>query len=163
MPIGVQKVKHRLGVWEKSEKQLWMVNGILVPSQAVWKGVMQLGGIEVKGSFEVFDSGGNWAFLLGKPLLRKFNAEQNFSLDTVTICMAPGTEPITLYNEIKQPVLRDKMVGMNLTLDVKQAMKEGLNSSQQSVLTRGTDPWKPERVARILKEVTIGWDIKDAE
>ena len=41
-----EKVKHRLGGWEKSEKQLRMANGILVSSQAVWKGVMQLGGIK---------------------------------------------------------------------------------------------------------------------
>ena len=40
-----EKVKHWLGGWEKSKKQLRMANGILVPSQAVWKGVMQLGGI----------------------------------------------------------------------------------------------------------------------
>jgi len=90
-----EKVKHRLSGWEKSKKQLRMANGTLVPSQAVWKGVMQLGGIEVEGSFEVFNSGGNWAFLLGKPLLRQFNAEQDFSLDTVTIRTAPGKEPIT--------------------------------------------------------------------
>ena len=133
----------------------------MVPSQVVWKGVMQLGGIEVEGSFEVFNSGGNCAFLLGKPLLHQFNAKQDFSLDTVTICKAPGTEPT--YNEIRQLALRDEIVGMNLTLDVKQAMMEGSNSSHQSVLTRGTNPWKPERVARILKEVTIGWDIDDAE
>ena len=73
-----EKVKHRLGGWRKSEKQLWMVNRVLVPLQVVWKGVMQLGGIEVEGSFEVFDSGENWAFLLGKPLLCWFNAEQDF-------------------------------------------------------------------------------------
>ena len=158
-----EKEKHRLSGWEKSKKQLRMANRTLVPSQAVWKGVMQLGGIEVEGSFEVFNSRGNWVFLLGKPLLHQFNAEQDFSLDTVTIRMAPGKEPITLYNEIRQPALRDEIVGMNLTLDVKQAMIEGSNSNHGSVLTRGTNPWKPERVARILKEVTIGWDIDDAE
>ena len=52
---------------------------------------------------------------------------------------------------------------MNLTLDIKQAMMEGSNSSHQSVITRETNPWKPERMARILKEVSIGWDIDDAE
>ena len=121
-----------------------MANGVLVPSQAVWKGVMQLGGIEVKGSFEVFNSRGNWVFLLGKPLLCQLNAEQDFSSDTVTICKVPGTEPTTLYNEIRQLALRDEIVGMNLTLDVKQAMMEGLNLNHQSVLTRGTNPWKPK-------------------
>ena len=117
-----------------------MANGALVPSQAVWKGVMQLGGIKVEGSFEVFDSGGNWAFLLGKPVLRQFNAEQDFSMDTVTICAAPGTKPITLCNEIRQPALRDEIVGMNLTLDVKQSMMEKSSPNPQSILTRGTNP-----------------------
>ena len=33
-----EKVKHRLGEWRKSEKQLRMGNGAIVPSLAVWKG-----------------------------------------------------------------------------------------------------------------------------
>jgi hypothetical protein len=63
------KVKHRLGEWRKSERQLRMGNGVIVPSLAVWKGKMQLGKVVIEGEFEVFDSGGGWAFLLGKPLL----------------------------------------------------------------------------------------------
>ena len=46
-----------------------MGNGTIVPSRATWKGKMRLGNITVEGEFEVFDSGGSWAFLLGKPLL----------------------------------------------------------------------------------------------
>ena len=152
-----KKIKHRLEGWKKSERLLQMVNGVLVPSQAVWKGVMWLGGIEVEGSFEVFDSGGNWAFLLGKPLLCRFNAEQDFSSDTVIIRATPELTPINLCNEINQPALRDEIIGMNLTLDVKQG------PNIQSILMRGTDPWKPEQVARILKEITIGWDITNTE
>ena len=51
-----EKIKHRLEGWKKLERMLQMANGVLVPSQAVWKGRMRLGGIEVKGSFEVFNS-----------------------------------------------------------------------------------------------------------
>ena len=72
-----EKVKHRLGEWKKSERRLRMGNGTIVPSLAVWKGRMKLGGVTIEGEFEVFDSGGSWAFLLGKPLLKLFQAKQS--------------------------------------------------------------------------------------
>ena len=37
------------------------------------------------------------------------------------------------------------------------------NRNPESILTRETCPWKPERVERILKEVTFGWDITEPE
>ena len=101
----------------------------------------------MEGSFKVFDSRGNWAFLLGKPLLRRFNAEKKFSSDTVIICTTPESTPINLCNKINQLALRDEIIGMNLTLDIKQAMVEKPGPNIQSILTRGTDPWKPEWVA----------------
>ena len=67
-----EKVKHRLEEWKELERQLRMGNGVIVPLLAVWKGRMRLGGVTITGEFEVFDSGGSWAFLLGKPLLRLF-------------------------------------------------------------------------------------------
>jgi hypothetical protein len=63
-----EKVKHRLGEWRKSTRRLRMGNGVIVPSLAVWRGTMQLGATKIEGEFEVFDSGGSWAFLLGKLL-----------------------------------------------------------------------------------------------
>ena len=60
-----EKVKHRLGKWDKSDRQLRMGNGVIVPSLAVWRGKMQLGKVTVEGGFEVFDSGGSWAFFWG--------------------------------------------------------------------------------------------------
>ena len=59
-----ETVKHRLGKWSKSDKQLRMGNGVIVPSVAAWKGKMRLGEMTVEGEFEVFDSGGSWALLL---------------------------------------------------------------------------------------------------
>ena len=64
-----------------------MANGIIVPSQVSWRGVINLGGVEARGEFKVFDfdSGGGWAFLFRKPLLHAFKARHNFKDDTVTI------------------------------------------------------------------------------
>jgi hypothetical protein len=64
-----EKVKHRLQGWQPSKHVLHMVNGTLVKSQATWTGALWLGSIQVQGMVEVFDSGGGWSFLLGKPML----------------------------------------------------------------------------------------------
>ena len=46
-----EKVKHRLGKWGQSVKQLIMGNGTMVPSLATWKGKMRLGEVaEWKGN-----------------------------------------------------------------------------------------------------------------
>jgi hypothetical protein len=114
-----EKVKHRLGEWKISEKRLRMGNGTIVPSEAVWRGEMRLGRVKIEGEFEVFNSGGSWAFLLGKPLLRRFRAEQSYWPDTVSIC-GEDNERETLVNEIKKPRAVEDEPGVNLTLDVKQ-------------------------------------------
>jgi len=60
------KIQHQLhGQTKPSGRQLRMVNGVVVPSKAVWKGMLELGGLQAEGEFEVFDSGGGWEFLLG--------------------------------------------------------------------------------------------------
>ena len=192
-----EKVKHRLGEWGPSDKQLRMGNGTIVPSLAVWKGKMRLGDVTVNGEFEVFDSGRSWAFLLGKPLLRTFRAMQVYETDTVSICDTDNKK-ITLRNEIIMPKSGGDKPGVNLTLDVKQCdvviggsstmnppPREVPNDTiheppeihtndtifpvnvtttkkeQDPVLTREHDPYKPERVARILQEVTIGPDVTE--
>lgn len=62
-------VKHCIGKWHPSRRRLRMVNGMIVLSQARWERVMELKDISINVSFDIFDSGGSWAFLLGKPLL----------------------------------------------------------------------------------------------
>ena len=193
-----EKVKHRLGEWEKSERLLRMGNGVIVPSLAVWKGRMKLGGVEIEGEFEVFDSGGSWAFLLGKPLLKLFQAEQSYGPDTLSICSKNNKKEI-LLNQIKMPRAGGDRPGVNLTLDMKQdgavmggssEMKPPLREVQHNtsddpvkacadittypvyvtsnetpkadpepILTRESNPRKPERVKKILQEVTIGPDL----
>jgi len=52
-----------------------MVNGNIVKPVGCWKGIVELGGATVTGSFEVFDSCSRWDFLFGKWLLTAFSAE----------------------------------------------------------------------------------------
>ena len=62
-----------------------MANGVVVPSQGVWNGVLELGSLRSEGEFEVFNSGGRWEFLFRKPLLRCFKVQHDFDVDTITI------------------------------------------------------------------------------
>ena len=126
------KAKHRLGEWKESEKQLRMGNGVIVPSLAVWKGRMKLGNATIEGEFEVFDSGGSWAFLLGKPLLRLFRAKQSYGQDTISIRNNNNKKEI-LYNQIKKTQAGGDKPGVNLTLDVKQ----------HDIITGGSSETKP--------------------
>lgn len=119
-------VKHRLSGWGPSRRQLRMANGLIVPSQAGWKGTMVLGGITFQGEFEVFNSKGGWAFLFGKPLMQVAHATHNFKMDVVKIHMESGT--VTLSNQINDEATeRAIALGVSLTLDVKQwgTMKGG--------------------------------------
>ena len=56
-----------------------------------------LGTIKVEGKFEVFDSGGKWVFLFGKPLLKAFNTIHNYAQDEIMVSGLGGT--CTLYNQ----------------------------------------------------------------
>jgi hypothetical protein len=78
-------IKHRIGYYKPSTRWLRMADGKLIKPKAVWEGMMEIGGVRVSGSFEVFESGGNWEFLLGKPLLTALHAIHEYTGDTVTI------------------------------------------------------------------------------
>jgi hypothetical protein len=74
-----------------------MANGTIVPSRAVWKGDVEIAGVRAQGVFEVFDSGGGWKFLFGKPMLHGFKAIHNYETDQVDISGIGGTR--TLHNQ----------------------------------------------------------------
>ena len=78
-------IKNRLGYYKPSTRWLRMADGSIVKPKAVWEGKMEIEGVQVFGSFEVFESGGSWEFLLGKPLLTAFHAVHEYTGDTVTI------------------------------------------------------------------------------
>jgi len=112
------KVQHRLlGQTKASNRHLCVANGVIVPSQAVWSGVMELGGLRAEGEFEVFDSGGGWEFLFGKLLLHRFKALHNFDTDTVTIRLV--NKSITLCNDVGK-CAPTALTGISLMLDMEQ-------------------------------------------
>ncbi|KAH7918391.1 hypothetical protein BV22DRAFT_977878, partial [Leucogyrophana mollusca] len=85
------KVKHRLHNWQPSKRRLRMANGAITTSEAVWQGQITIKDVTTHGEFEVFDSGGGWAFLFGKPLLRAFRAVHDYTSDEVRIADAKGS------------------------------------------------------------------------
>ena len=113
-----EKIKHRLRSQTKpSGRLLRMANSTVIQSQAVWKGTLELSGVRMDGEFEVFDSGGGWTFLFGKPLLRHFQAVHDFDADTVSIRSSSHTE--ILHNNGTQKKLTTP-VGNSLTSNMEQ-------------------------------------------
>ncbi|KAG5634256.1 hypothetical protein H0H81_002691 [Sphagnurus paluster] len=94
-----QKVQHRLAPLRLSNRKLRMANGSIVTLQGQWEGHIELGGIQVEASFEVFDSGGGWDFLFRKRLMTLFNVIHNYANDTVQI--HKGEHQATLQNQFK--------------------------------------------------------------
>ncbi|KAG1734563.1 hypothetical protein EDD22DRAFT_787862, partial [Suillus occidentalis] len=79
------KIKHRLHNWGPSSRKLRMANGNIIDAEAKWSGTIEINGIQADGNFEVFDSGGGWAFLFGKPLLQSFQANHDYKVNSITI------------------------------------------------------------------------------
>ncbi|KAJ3897649.1 hypothetical protein F5879DRAFT_813669 [Lentinula edodes] len=80
-----ERVKDRFPGWEPSVKRLRMANGVVVSAKAQWRGRVILQGEEVEGVLQVFDSGGGWDMLFGKPLLQAFGAVHDFGDDSVRV------------------------------------------------------------------------------
>ncbi|KAG2744480.1 hypothetical protein P692DRAFT_201669873, partial [Suillus brevipes Sb2] len=85
------QVKCRLTNWEPWKKRLQMSHRMIVPSRAKWKGSVAIVNIKTQGEFKVFDSGGGWQFLFGKPLLQAFRVVHEYETDTVRITGEGGS------------------------------------------------------------------------
>ncbi|KIK31830.1 hypothetical protein CY34DRAFT_59689, partial [Suillus luteus UH-Slu-Lm8-n1] len=90
------KIKHRLHNWSLSSRKLHMANGKIINAEAKWSGTIDINGIQAEGNFEVFDSGGGWAFLFVKPLLQSFQANHDYKTDSITI--SNSSQSATLQN-----------------------------------------------------------------
>ncbi|KAG2743095.1 hypothetical protein P692DRAFT_20700954, partial [Suillus brevipes Sb2] len=114
-----EKVKHRLGNWSQSTRKLRMANGNIVNSLVKWNGTICINGVKTQGEFEVFDSGGGWGFLLGKPILQAFEAVHDYKTDVISISDGKNSTKIT--NQIAYPLaLHQTSSEISLTLDIKQ-------------------------------------------
>jgi len=103
----------------------------------MWKGVLELGGIQAEGEFEIFDSGGGWEFLFGKPLLHRFKALHDFDMNTVTIRSEHGS--VILHNSVEGNTPKT-LTGIDLTCIVEQRSNlvggsSGVNPPSRQVLS----------------------------
>ncbi|THU92472.1 hypothetical protein K435DRAFT_593696, partial [Dendrothele bispora CBS 962.96] len=80
-----RELEGKIGGWGTSNRRMRMADGHLVPAIASWSGTVSIKGIEAPASFEVFDSGGSWSLLFGKPLLEQFKAVHEYQNDTIRI------------------------------------------------------------------------------
>ncbi|KAH7919477.1 hypothetical protein BV22DRAFT_987923, partial [Leucogyrophana mollusca] len=122
------KVKHRLGGWQPSTRKLRMANGTVIRSKAIWHGEITIGQVQAKGHFEVFNSGGGWQFLFGKPLLQAFKAVHEYETDVVHISNASVTNTLRNRSRATAATVEDqnKPKGIRLTENVKlRRMKMG--------------------------------------
>jgi hypothetical protein len=134
------KIKGRLGAWKPSQRRMRMANGTVILSEARWRGTACLGDVTAEIEFEVFNSGGNWAFLFSKPSLETFKAIHNYETDTILV--AGANKSCTLTNQARHPyyVQSSRSMGVNLALDVKQ-----YNERRQA---RGATAKEPETTFR---------------
>lgn len=152
-----------------------MANGTIVKSLGRWEGEIEVEGISVRGAFEVFDSMGAWDFLLGKRLKNTLKAVHDYDVDEVTIKGARGSMVLKNQNYIaeagKQPKPQIATQICTITEDDQHMDEEELSAEinvetareDTNLFTRRTHPYKPERVAEVLRLVTIGNDLNKDE
>ncbi|KAG1723796.1 hypothetical protein EDB19DRAFT_1834464 [Suillus lakei] len=127
------KVQHRLGNWQASTKQLRMANGTLVPSKATWRGEVTIAGVRTQGEFEVFDSGGGWRFLFGKPMLHTFKAIHEYETDTVQIS---GNGVSTTIHNQNQALLQNETKAQCDSIPANLHESHGPNEPKEGSLHR---------------------------
>jgi hypothetical protein len=139
-------IKHRLSELRKSNRILRMANGLLIPSHGTWIGIIQVGGVSMKGAFEIFPSSGSWALLFGKPLLKTFDMTHRYKNDTISLEGPSGK--ITLTNQFGRTLDSGSAAaaGVSLTADIKQrvAFRGNSHSPSRQVLHPNPTP-KPEQ------------------
>ena len=72
-------------------------------------------------AFEMFPSGGSWAFLVGKPIQRLFSAIHNHTTDEISIPNGRGYEILVSKIHYKHMVNILAYVGLRPTSDIKQS------------------------------------------
>lgn len=159
-----ERLCKQMGGWYNSPLQLRMASGALVGAAAAWRGLVELGGVAVDGDVVVFDSGGGWDFLFGKPLLKKFQAVHDYAADTVTVRGLDDRHPQLVANEntAKSPVpVKDRDdTDIPVVAEVSNGaeLKDptcGKPQDASTVSTQQTDI--AEEIRRSVKEARLAW------
>ncbi|KIK19639.1 hypothetical protein PISMIDRAFT_107192, partial [Pisolithus microcarpus 441] len=139
-----EAVKHRLRGWTHTSQMLRMANGSIIPAIAQWTGTIRIRAVNAQTTFIVFNSGGGWAFLAGKPMLQALRAVHDYSMDQLTI--TDGKNVMVLDNKYFDPAHKRIMGDECRTLDVKQTRASEAYAIAQpadDTFTRQTEPFNP--------------------
>jgi hypothetical protein len=91
------RLKDQIGPLRSSVKQFWLADGSLVNGEGRWVGQFSIEKVRAWGAFEVFNSGGNREFLLGKLLKRAFKVVHRYDDNTVEV--SDGFGALELRNQ----------------------------------------------------------------
>ncbi|KAJ6459056.1 hypothetical protein C8R45DRAFT_769409, partial [Mycena sanguinolenta] len=86
----------RMGVLGRPKRALKMADGTVVKTYGQWIGEMDVEGVRIHGVFDVFESGGGWEVLVGKPIMAALGAIHDTKRDIITITV--GERTATLGN-----------------------------------------------------------------
>lgn len=161
-----EKLKDGLGKLRQSVRMFRLANGTLVKGAGRWSGWCSIGKVRVFAAFEVFDSGGSWEFLLGKPMKKAFNVVHEYGEERVTVGDKWGR--IEVENQHGK---RCDGETRNIPICVVEDVAENFNvgapvdifAVSADIFTRRTDPFAEERVAEVLRLVQIGDDLSVEE
>jgi len=123
-----------------------MANGVLIPSNGSWSGVVVIGDVQTTGTFEIFASGGAWNVLFGKPMLQAFNAVHEYTTDTITL-HSSGSES-TLVIQTENP---DKLPLAESLRKPKVAVAQASNMGEHDFAS----PLRPRQVRSPVAHVSI--------
>jgi len=136
-----------------------MANGVIVPSQAVWRGEVEIAGVKAQGEFEVFDSGSGWKFLFGKPMLHAFKAIHNYETDQVDITGKGGTRTLLNQSLARKPTI-DEAAEEIQELETHQEKQEMTNPKlnqpmgRKSARSIGGRRWKASEESKKRQSVS---------
>ncbi|KAG2030204.1 hypothetical protein BDR03DRAFT_1017374 [Suillus americanus] len=148
-----------------------MANGNIVSSLAKWEGTIEINGVRARGEFEVFDSGGGWGFMFGKPMLQAFKAVHEYEM--VTMVITDQYKEATLNNQIENTLNEEE----SLTLDNKhdKGIREANNKEEYMKISHspyvpmgqwrltGHQQWRQDkkRVKQLWQRLESGRQVQD--
>ncbi|KAJ7091630.1 hypothetical protein C8R44DRAFT_531971, partial [Mycena epipterygia] len=86
----------RLGPALPPRRRLRMADGRVVDEYGQWNGEFEVEDVRGNCTFEIFDGGGGWDVLIGKPLQAMLGAVHDMAADVVTL--NSGGQSVVLVN-----------------------------------------------------------------
>ncbi|GAW06831.1 retrotransposon-like family member (retr-1) partial [Lentinula edodes] len=130
-------LRNEIGGWTTTQRKFRMANGTVVPGKARWAGCINVKGVEVDGEFEVFDSGGSWKFLFGKPLLERFSAVHDYGKESIVLHGKQGN-----WKEVFNGRLGEVVASNATPMREEQSQRDipRPNAIEQAVLEESAEP-----------------------